>query len=44
MFDLFVARRYLRAKRKQVVISVITPSFGSRQGVRSRCGKLSHPN
>src|SRR5215472_2252218 len=24
MFELFVARRYLRAKRKQVVISVIT--------------------
>src|ERR1700687_5483097 len=24
MFDLFIARRYLRAKRKQVVISVIT--------------------
>src|SRR5215467_5232042 len=24
MFELFIARRYLRAKRKQVVISVIT--------------------
>src|ERR1700675_3101564 len=24
MFELFIARRYLRAKRKQVVISIIT--------------------
>jgi ABC-type lipoprotein release transport system permease subunit len=24
MFELFIAKRYLRAKRKQVVISVIT--------------------
>ena len=34
MFELFIARRYLRAKRKQVVISVITGDFRDRRGRR----------